>query len=121
LLSDAITKLQTGFTKPEEGTDPVTDTVRKALDDMAWKFGVMFADARDAKQDRVTHLMELLKSESDLTRAASALTLPWYADERAVDPLEHATRDDDETVCRTARWALQALQKTLLDRRHSGM
>ena len=121
LLSDAIAKLQTGFTKPAEEIDPVTNTVRKTLDDMAWKFGVMFADAKDAKQDRVTRLMELLQSESNLTRAASALTLPWYADERAIEPLEHATQDADETVSKAARWALRVLQKTLLDRRQSGL
>ena len=121
LLSDAIAKLQMGFTKSEEATDPVANTVRKALDDMTWKFGVIFADAQDAKQDRVTRLMELLKSESNLTRAASALTLPWYADERAINPLEQAKQDTDETVSRAAKWALQALQKTLLDRKQFGM
>ena len=121
LLSDAIAKLQTGFTKSEEETDPVTNAVRKSLDDMAWKFGVMFADAKDAKQDRVTRLMELLKSDFILTRAAAALTLPWYADERAIEPLEQATQDADETVCKATRWALQALQKVLLDRKQSGM
>jgi HEAT repeat protein len=118
LLSDAIAKLQTGFTKSEEEIDPVTNAVRKSLEDMTWKFGVMFADARDAQQDRVTRLVELLKSESNLTRAASALTLPWYGDERAINPLEAATQDTDEIVRRAAKWALQALQKT---RRQSGM
>jgi HEAT repeat protein len=118
LLNDAIAKLQTSFTKPQEGTDPVANTVRKTLEDMAWKFGVMFADARDAQQDRVTRLVELLKSESNLARAASALTLSWYADERAINPLEAVTQDTDETVSRAAKWALQALQKT---RRQSGM
>jgi len=117
LLSDAIAKLQTGFPNSEEGTDPITNTVRKTLDDMMWKFGVMFADARDAKQDRVTRLIELLKSESTLARAGSALSLPWYVDERAVDPLQEATHDADETVRRAAGWALQALQKTLRDRK----
>jgi len=121
LLSDAIAKLQTGFTKPAEETDPVTHTVRKTLDEMTWKFGVMFADAKDAKQDRVTRLMELLKSDSSLTRAAAALTLPWYADERAIEPLKQTTQDADETVSKAARWALQALQKVLLDRKQFGM
>jgi hypothetical protein len=120
LLSDAIAKLQTGFPKPAEETDPVTNTVRKTLDDMAWKFGVMFQDARDAKQDRVIRLMELLKAESNLTRAAATLTLPWYGDERALDPLKQASQDSDETVSRAARWALQALQKTLSDRKQAG-
>jgi HEAT repeat protein len=121
LLTDAIAKLQTGFPKPDEETDPVADTIRKTLDDMAWKFGVMFEDARDAKQDRVSRLMELLQAESNLARAASALTLPWYVDERAIDPLKQATQDSDEIVSRAARWALQALQKTLLDRRQLGL
>ena len=121
LLNDAIARLQTGITKPDEETDPITNTVRKTLDDMAWKFGVMFADARDAKQHRVTRLMELLKAESNLTRAAAALTLPWYADERAIDLLKQASQDSDETVSRATRWALQALQKTLLDRKQLGL
>lgn len=120
-LSDAITKLQAGFTKREEGTDPISDTVRKALEDVAWKFGVMFADARDAKQDRVTRLMELLRSESYLARAAAALTLPWYVDERAIDSLQQAAQDADETVSEAAQWALGALQKTLLYRKQSGI
>jgi HEAT repeat protein len=121
LLGDAIAKLQTGFTKLDERIDPVTDTVRKSLDDMAWKFGVMFADARDAKQDRVTRLMEWLKSESNLARAASALSLPWYGEERAIDPLKQAIQDSDEAVSRSAKWALQALQKTLSDRKQLGL
>ncbi|HEX9386726.1 MAG TPA: HEAT repeat domain-containing protein [Anaerolineales bacterium] len=121
LLSDAISKLQTGFINPDEGTDPVSDKVRKTVDDMVWKFGVMFADARDAKQDRVARLIELLKAESNLTRAASALTLPWYVDERAIDPLKQVIQDSDEIVRRTAKWALQALQKTLLDRKQLGL
>ncbi|HKG52790.1 MAG TPA: HEAT repeat domain-containing protein, partial [Anaerolineales bacterium] len=50
LLSDAIAKMQTGFTKSEEETEPVANTIGKTLDDMTWKFGVMFADANDAKQ-----------------------------------------------------------------------
>jgi HEAT repeat protein len=88
---------------------------------MGWKFGVMFQDARDAKQERVTRLMELLKAESNLTRAAAALTLPWYGDERVIDPLKQASQDSDETVSRAARWALQALQKTLSDRKQAGL
>ena len=121
LLSDAIAKMQTEFTKPEEETDPVANTIGKTLDDMTWKFGVMFADANDAKQDRVTRLLELLNSASKLTQSAAALTLPWYGDERAIDPLNQATQDSDEVVSRSAKWALQALQKTLLGRKQSGI
>jgi len=113
LLSDALARLQTGFAKPAEETDPATHTVRKALDEAAWKFGVMFTDARDAKQDRVTRLLELLKSESNLTRAASALTLAWYGDERGAVPLKVLAQDSDETVRTAALWAWNALQKAI--------
>ncbi|HKG54122.1 MAG TPA: HEAT repeat domain-containing protein, partial [Anaerolineales bacterium] len=121
LLSDAIAKMQTGFTKSEEETDPIANTIGKTLDDMTWKFGVMFADAKDAKQDQVTRLLELLNSASKLAQSAAALTLPWYGDERAIDPLNQATQDSNDVVSRSAKWALQALQKTLLDRKQSGI
>ena len=120
-LREALARFQTGFSKSENETDPVKDTVHKAMEDVAWKFGVMFEDARDAKQDRVTRLLELLKSQASLVRAAAALSLPWYVDERAVEPLNQATRDRDETVNRAARWALQALQKAVLHRKGSGL
>ena len=81
----------------------------------------MFADAKDAKQDRVARLTELLKSEPNLARAASALSLPWYVDKRVVDSLKQATQDADVIVSRAAKWALQALQTTLLNRKQSGM
>ena len=73
----------------------------------------MFADAKDAKQDRVTRLLELLKSESNLRRAAAALTLPWYGDERGAAPLKALTQDSDETTRTAAGWAWKALQKII--------
>lgn len=113
MLTDALTKLQTGFTKPGEAITPIMDSVRRALDSMAWKFGVMFEDAKDAKQERVMCLLKILQSESSLKRAAAALSLPWYTDERACAPLEKAVQDPDETVRRAARWASSALQKAI--------
>jgi HEAT repeat protein len=88
---------------------------------MAWKFGVMFADAKDAKQDRVRRLIELLKSDVPLTRAAAALSLPWYSEEGSLSALEQATRDSDEVVRKTATWAFQALQKAILYRKQLGL
>ena len=113
MLNDALARFQAGRPNSEEGADPVADAVRKAMDDVAWKFGVMFADARDAKQDRVTRLLELLKSDSNLTRAAAALTLPWYGDERGVEPLKQLSQDSDEIVRAAALWAWNALQKAI--------
>ena len=121
LLSEAISKFQAGFTHPEEDTDQVQNILRKTLDDMTWKFGVMFADARDANQDRVRRLIELLHSESNLARAAAALSLPWYVDERAMDPLKQTAQDSDQIVSMAAKWAFLALQKTLLDRKQPGL
>jgi hypothetical protein len=97
-----------------------SDLISKVFEQMSWKFGVMFADAKDARQERVKRLTELLKSDAPLTRAAAALSLPWYGDERAMDPLVQAIKDSDEMVRRTATWAFQALQKIILYRKQSG-
>ena len=121
LLSDALARLQTGFTNSDETTDPATNTVRKTLDDVMWKFGVMFADARDAKQDRVTRLMELLASESSLARAAAALSLPWYVDERTLAPLQVVMQDSTETVRIAATWSFNALQKVIASHKQIGI
>lgn len=113
LLSDAIARFQTGFTKPDDAANPIHEAVHKAMDEVAWKFGVIFADARDARQDRVARLLELLKSESNLTRAAAALSLPWYGDQRGMEPLKQLIDDSDETVRTAAEWAWNALQKVI--------
>jgi HEAT repeat protein len=81
----------------------------KAVADKTWQYGAMFADARDAKTEQVELLLALLKSESPLTRAAAALSLPWYMDMQALEALEHATRDADEMVRRASAWAHAAL------------
>ena len=79
--------------------------VFQSVADQTWKFGAMFADARDAKTEQMKLLLELLRSGSPLTRAAVVLSLPWYTDRELLEPLEHATRDDDEMVRRAATWA----------------
>jgi HEAT repeat protein len=88
---------------------------------MQWKFGVMLADAKDARQDRVTRLTGLLASDSSLQRAAAALSLVWYADKGSVEPLRALLQDPDETVRTTAAWALAALQRALLYRNQFDM
>ena len=113
LLNDAIARFQTGFIQADEPTNPVHEAVRKAMENVAWKFGVMFADAGDAREDQVARLLELLDSGSNLTRAAAALTLPWYGDERGIEPLKQSTQDSDATVRTAARWAGNALQKAI--------
>jgi HEAT repeat protein len=113
LLSEALSRLQTGFQKPDNVPGPVADAMNKAMEDIAWKFGVMFADARDAKQEHVRRLIELLKSDLSLQRAAAALSLPWYGDERAFDSLKPVLNDPDEVVRRSAAWATSALQKVI--------
>ena len=88
---------------------------------MAWKFGVMFQDARDASQERVKRLRDLLTSDSSLTRSAAALTLPWYSDQGSLGALEQTMQDPDETVRQAATWAFHALEKVLLYRKQSGL
>ena len=88
----------------------VPPEIVEAVSDQIWKFGAMFADGRDAKDEQVKLLMDLLKSDSAITRTAVALSLPWYRDVDALEPLGHAMQDVDEMVRRTARWAYAALQ-----------
>ena len=81
--------------------------------DQTWKFGALFADARDAKTEQFKMLIEFLKSDSPLARAAAALSLPWYIDPQALEPLEHAGTDPDERVRGASAWAYLTLKKTL--------
>lgn len=117
MLNDMLSNLQNSGAKPSETTNIPAEIFQKTAEDAAWKFGVMFADAKDAKQDRVKRLTELLKSESNLKRSAAALTLPWYTDEQSVEPLKQLTQDPDEIVRKAALWALNALQATLKHRK----
>jgi HEAT repeat protein len=120
-LLDALARFHSRFDAPAKSEDPKMNAMRKTLDDLAWKFGVMFADARDASQDRVSRLMKLLASENALTRSAAALTLPWYGDERSLEALKQLAVDTDEKVQTAAVWAIHSLQKIVLYRRQSGM
>jgi HEAT repeat protein len=121
ILYEALSRGQGGAPKAVEIPGLPSDGMDKTLEDLAWKFGVMFADAKDAGQERVKRLVELLKSESGLKRAAAALTLPWYSDAASLNALEQARHDPDEIVRRSAEWAYHALQKTLLYRKESGL
>lgn len=121
VLLDAISKIPTSFTKPDHLPGPVVDAMHKAMDDVAWKFGVMFADAKDAKQERVTRLIELLRSDNSHMRSAAALTLAWYGDERSLEPLRRLTTDPDETVRVAVTWAESALRKAISYRNQLGM
>jgi HEAT repeat protein len=121
MLNEAISRLQNGVPKSLEMPGLHSNLFNKAFEEMAWKFGVMFADARDASQERVKRLTELLKSDSSLTRAAAALTLPWYTKEESLTALEQAIRDPNETVHKAATWAFLGLQKALLYRKQAGL
>lgn len=85
----------------------------KAFADQTWKFGAMFADARDAKGEHIKALIDILQAGMPLMRAASALSLPWYMDPAALAPLEEATKDPDEMVRRAAIWSHTALKRAL--------
>ena len=122
ILFDTLSNLQNAANDSDQPDDPLGKIMRKTMEDVAWKFGVMFADARDAQQDRVKRLLELLASGGTaLTRAAAALSLPWYGEEQALGPLSELSHDSDEMVKLAATWARNALQKFLSYRNHFGM
>jgi HEAT repeat protein len=87
--------------------------VVKAVSDQTWKFGAMFADARDARVEQVKMLINILEAGTPLIRTAAALSLPWYMDAQTLDPLEHAKQDPDEMVRRAAGWSHAALKNAL--------
>src|SRR6266542_2172531 len=120
-LGNALSRFQTGFTPPDNLPSSIGDTVRKTMDDMAWKFGVMFADAKDARQEQVTRLIELLGSTSNLERTAAALTLPWYGEEQSLEPLNQLLHDSDPTARIAGTWAANTLQKVIFYRKQSGL
>lgn len=95
------------------GTYGLPPEVFQAFADQTWKFGAMLADARDTKTEEFKMLIETLRSDSPLRRAAAALSLPWYMDAQALEPLEHATSDTDEMVRGASAWAYEALKNTL--------
>ena len=119
-LNEMLSRLQSDTSGKDEVPPGIpSDLIKSAFENIAWKFGVMFADANDARQDRVKRLIELLQAESGLTRAAAALTLPWYTDQGSLVSLEQATHDSDEVVRKAAAWAYPALQKALLYRKQA--
>jgi HEAT repeat protein len=108
MLSDAESRageMSDKFNLPPEAA--------KAVADKTWQYGAMFADARDAKAEQVKLLLALLKSESPLTRAAAALSLPWYMDMQALDPLAQTMQDTNDLVRRASVWAHAALNPPL--------
>lgn len=78
-----------------------------------WSYGAMLADARDAGNEQVKVLIELLKADSPLTRIASSLSLVWYTNPTVLTPLGFTSQDPDPNVQRAASWASRTLHRTL--------
>lgn len=121
VLREVFMRFQNGFEISPQPGQEVTNMARKVMEDLSWKFGVMFADARDANQERLKRLTELLASAAALKRAAAALSLPWYGQEQSLESLLRLRHDPDETVRIAAAWAGNALQKALSYRNQFGM
>ena len=117
MLRDKLPKTENRAEELAKSLNLPADLMRKTTEDLMWKFGVMFADARDASQERTRYLIELLGSGSRLERAAAALSLPWYVNPQSIEPLTQAASDADEVVRRAATWAQSALELVLKYRR----
>ncbi len=111
-LNDMLTTMEARVNKLGEDHDLPPGTAQR-FSEQAWKYGVMFADAGDARRERVKVLIELLKSAPPLAQAAAALALPWYMDASALEPLEQAAHSPDETLRRASAWAHAALKTAL--------
>ena len=58
-------------------------------------------------------LSDLLKSDDSVTRIATALSLLWLVDERAVELLRMTIKDRDSLVRHAAKWSAVALDTVL--------
>jgi HEAT repeat protein len=112
MLNDMLAKMEDRMQEVSKMIDLPPNMVQD-FSERTWQFGAMFADARDARQERVKLLLDLLICQSPLKRAAAALTLPWYADSQAIGPLEEAMHDEDAMVRRASKWALAALNASV--------
>jgi HEAT repeat protein len=116
LGEEGFQKLNQMLTDAESRASKLSDELNvppeivQAVSAQTWKFGAMFADGRDAKNEQVRLLMDLLKSDSPMTRTAVALSLPWYRDIGVLETLGLAMQDADDMVRGGARWAFAALQ-----------
>ena len=99
--------------RKSSGTFGLTPEVFQAFADQTWKFGAILADGRDAKVEQVKLLLSLLKSDSPLGRTAAALSLPWYLDAGALEPLEQTVQDANAMVRSASAWAYAALKNML--------
>ena len=119
LGNDGFQKLNKVLTDVEaraedlRGKSSLPPQLFQAIADQTWTFGAMFADARDAKTEQIKRLLDWLKSDVPLTRAAAALSLPWYRDEQALAFLAQAMQDEEKIVRRAAAWAHGALKNSI--------
>jgi HEAT repeat protein len=77
-------------------------------------------EARSAAPQQVDMLITWLSDASVLTRVAAAVSLPWYSDARALEPLRIAEHDPDPGVQTAAAWAAGTLEKLLIYRQQRG-
>ena len=117
MLNEMLAKMEDRMREVGKMVELPPDLVQN-FSERTWQFGAMFADARDARAERVKLLLDLLICQSPLKRAAAALTLPLYADSQALGPLEEAMHDEDEIVRQASRCALAALTARLNARGH---
>lgn len=73
----------------------------------------MYHQSQTKTSTLVDVLLEWLESADPITRSAAAVSLPWYADGRALDSLSRAMQDQDAQVRVAAIWAYSALATLL--------
>jgi hypothetical protein len=112
LLNDMLARMEDRMQEVGKMVDLPPGLVQN-FSERTWQFGAMFADARDARAERVKLLLDLLICQFPLKRAAAGLTLSLYADRQAIGPLEEALHDEDEVVRQASKWSLAALTTSL--------
>lgn len=98
------------------------DRAARMMESLAGTFAVhrRYQDGRSRAAAEVMTLIEWLTSDSALTRIGAAVSLPWYMDPSALEPLRASTNDDDPGVRQAATWASRRLAATLGYRQQLG-
>lgn len=98
------------------------DRAAQMMESLAGTFAVRsrYQDGRSRAATEVMTLIEWLTSDSALTRIGAAVSLPWYMNASALEPLRATTHDDDPGVRQAATWASRRLAATLGYRQQLG-
>jgi HEAT repeat protein len=91
------------------------DTGNRIAESLAQQFDIRtrYQHSQTRARSQVDVLIEWLSADDANLRIAAPVSLPWYSERRALEPLHIAMQDRDDDVRIAARWAHDTLETTL--------